>query len=61
LTGSEFQTNLFFRWADDSQREDQTQGIFASTPYPVFPQYRKKPGYQLVWQSCQRDLSNHNK
>src|SRR5262245_11658641 len=37
-------TNLFFRWADDSQREDQTQGIFASTPYPVFPQYRKKPG-----------------
>jgi hypothetical protein len=43
---------FFFRWADDAQSEGQDLGIFASTPYPVFPQYRKKPGsswsYNLI-------------
>jgi hypothetical protein len=41
--------NLFFRWADDSQREDQTQGVFAATPYPILPMYRKKPGASWSW------------
>jgi hypothetical protein len=41
--------NFFFRWADDAQREDQALGIFATTPYPVFPQYRKKPGASWSW------------
>jgi len=36
--------NFFFRWADDSQRETQDLGIFATLPSPVLPQYRKKPG-----------------
>ncbi|MBI3473799.1 MAG: carboxypeptidase regulatory-like domain-containing protein [Candidatus Solibacter usitatus] len=44
--------NFFFRWADDSQREEQGLGIFTTLPSPVFPQYRKKPGsswsYNLV-------------
>jgi outer membrane receptor protein involved in Fe transport len=41
--------NFFFRWADDSQREDQDLGIFGSTPYPILPQYRKKPGSSWSW------------
>lgn len=41
--------NFFWRWADDSQREEQSLGIFATTPYPVFPQYRKKPGSSWSW------------
>jgi hypothetical protein len=41
--------NFFFRWADDSQREDQDVGIFASLPYPIYPQYRKKPGASWSW------------
>lgn len=45
-------TNFFFRWADDSQREDDNRGIFNNTPYPVFPEYRAKPGaswsYNLI-------------
>ncbi len=44
--------NCFFRWADDANHEAQGLGIFASTPYPVFPQFRRKPGsswsYNLV-------------
>ncbi len=44
--------NFFFRWADDANHEEQGLGIFASTPYPVFPQFRRKPGsswsYNLV-------------
>ncbi|MCX6606140.1 MAG: carboxypeptidase regulatory-like domain-containing protein [Acidobacteria bacterium] len=44
--------NFFFRWADDANHESQGLGIFASTPYPVFPQFRRKPGsswsYNLV-------------
>lgn len=36
--------NFFFRWADDANHEEQGLGIFASTPYPVFPQFRRKPG-----------------
>lgn len=44
--------NFFFRWADDANHEEQGLGIFASTPYPVFPQFRRKPGsswsYNLI-------------
>ncbi len=44
--------NFFFRWADDANHEQQGLGIFASTPYPVFPQFRRKPGsswsYNLI-------------
>ncbi len=44
--------HFFFRWADDANHEEQGLGIFASTPYPVFPQFRRKPGsswsYNLI-------------
>ncbi len=44
--------NFFFRWADDSQQETQSLGIFATAPSPIFPQFRAKPGsswsYNLV-------------
>ena len=41
--------NFFFRWADDAQQENQNVGIFGSTPYPVYPQFRKKPGASWSW------------
>lgn len=41
--------NFFFRWADDSQRETNLQGIFGSTPYPIAPQFRAKPGSSWSW------------
>jgi hypothetical protein len=41
--------NFFFRWADDAQREDQDIGIFSSLPYPIYPQFRKKPGASWSW------------
>ena len=41
--------NFFFRWADDAQREEQDIGIFASLPYPIYPQFRKKPGASWSW------------
>ena len=41
--------NFFFRWADDAQQEDQNVGIFTTQPYPVMPQYRKKPGASWSW------------
>jgi Carboxypeptidase regulatory-like domain/TonB-dependent Receptor Plug Domain len=41
--------NFFFRWADDAQRENQDIGIFNSLPYPIYPQYRKKPGSSWSW------------
>ena len=41
--------NFFFRWADDAQQEQQGVGIFGSTPYPVFPQFREKPGASWSW------------
>ena len=41
--------NFFFRWADDAQREEQDIGIFGSVPYPVYPQFRKKPGSSWSW------------
>ena len=40
---------FFFRWADDSNYEDNNRGIFGTTPYPIFPQYRKKPGSSWSW------------
>ena len=42
-------TNLFFRWADDAQREDQTLGIFATTPLPSVPAIPQEAWLQLVW------------
>jgi hypothetical protein len=41
--------NFFFRWADDAQREEQDIGIFGSVPYPIYPQFRKKPGASWSW------------
>jgi hypothetical protein len=41
--------NFFFRWADDAQREDQDVGIFNSLPYPIYPQFRQKPGSSWSW------------
>ena len=41
--------NFFFRWADDSQREEEDLGIFNNSPYPIHPQYRKKPGSSWSW------------
>src|SRR6185369_8754980 len=41
--------NFFFRWADDAQQEQQNIGIFTSQPYPVMPQFRKKPGASWSW------------
>jgi hypothetical protein len=40
---------FFFRWADDAQKEQTGLGIFASNSYPVFPEYRKKPGASWSW------------
>jgi hypothetical protein len=41
--------NFFFRWADDAQREEQNIGIFNSLPYPIYPQFREKPGASWSW------------
>ncbi len=41
--------NFFFRWANDAQQEQQGVGIFGSTPYPVYPQFRRKPGASWSW------------
>jgi hypothetical protein len=42
-------TNFFFRWIDDSQNETRGLGIFTSTPYPVYPMFREKPGASWSW------------
>ncbi|MGH9632968.1 MAG: hypothetical protein ACRD7E_32090, partial [Bryobacteraceae bacterium] len=42
-------TTFFFRWADDSQHEEEDLGIFGNTPYPIFPQFREKPGSSWAW------------
>jgi carboxypeptidase family protein/TonB-dependent receptor-like protein len=41
--------NFFFRWADDSQNENQGLGLFSDNSYPVLPQFRKKPGSSWSW------------
>jgi hypothetical protein len=41
--------NLFFRWVDDGQQESQGFGIFSGNSFPVFPEYRKKPGASWSW------------
>ncbi len=38
------QTNVFFRWSQDAQHEEIGLGIWSSTPFPVFPMMREKPG-----------------
>ncbi len=42
-------TNMFFRWVDDAQQESQGYGIFSGNSFPVFPEYRKKPGASWSW------------
>lgn len=43
-------TNFFFRWVNDApQRESAGLGIFSGNSYPVYPQYRKKPGASWSW------------
>ena len=41
--------NFFFRWADDAQQEQQNVGIFSTLPYPIYPQFREKPGASWSW------------
>ncbi|MDQ6676803.1 MAG: Plug and carboxypeptidase regulatory-like domain-containing protein [Acidobacteriota bacterium] len=41
--------NFFFRWADDAQQEQQDIGIFNTLPYPIYPQFREKPGASWSW------------
>jgi hypothetical protein len=38
------QTNLFFRWSNDNQHEEIGLGIWSTTPYPIYPMMREKPG-----------------
>ncbi len=42
-------TNFFFRWVSDPQREEQQRGIFATLPYPIYPMFREKPGQSFSW------------
>jgi hypothetical protein len=42
-------TNFFFRWVADPQREEQQRGIFATLPYPIYPMFREKPGQSYSW------------
>ena len=41
--------NAFFRYVDDRQQESQGFGIFSGNSFPVYPQYRKKPGKSYGW------------
>ena len=41
--------NAFFRYVDDRQQESQGFGIFSGPSFPVYPQYRKKPGKSYAW------------
>ncbi|HEX6802531.1 MAG TPA: carboxypeptidase regulatory-like domain-containing protein [Terriglobales bacterium] len=41
-------TNFFFRWVDDSQKE-QYHNLFDYADYPILPEYRKKPGSSWEW------------
>ena len=41
--------NAFFRYVDDRQQESAGFGIFSGPSFPVFPQYRKKPGKSYAW------------
>lgn len=43
------QTNIFFRWSNDAQHEEQGLGIWSSTPFPVYPMMREKPGSNWSW------------
>jgi hypothetical protein len=36
--------NMFFRWVDDGNHEEQGLGIFSSNAFPILPEYRGKPG-----------------
>jgi hypothetical protein len=42
-------TNFFFRWVWDPQREEQQRGIFSTLPYPIYPMFREKPGQSFSW------------
>ena len=41
--------NAFFRYVDDRQQESQGFGIFSGPSFPVYPEYRKKPGKSYAW------------
>lgn len=41
--------NAFFRYVDDRQQESKGFGIFSGPSYPVYPQFRKKPGKSYAW------------
>jgi hypothetical protein len=41
--------NAFFRYVDDRQQEQEGFGIFSGPSYPVYPQFRQKPGKSYAW------------
>ncbi len=41
--------NAFFRYVDDRQQEQQGFGIFSGPSFPVYPQFRQKPGKSYAW------------
>lgn len=41
--------NAFFRYVDDRQQESKQFGIFSGPSYPVYPQFRQKPGKSYAW------------
>ena len=41
--------NAFFRYVDDRQQEQQGFGIFSGPSFPVYPEFRQKPGKSLAW------------
>ena len=41
--------NAFFRYVDDRQQESKGFGIFSGPSYPVYPQFRQKPGKSYAW------------
>ena len=41
--------NAFFRYVDDRQQESKGFGIFSGPSFPVYPQFRQKPGKSYAW------------
>ncbi len=41
--------NAFFRYVDDRQQEQRGFGIFSGPSFPVYPQFRQKPGKSYAW------------
>lgn len=46
-------TSLFWRMVQDPQDERVGLGIWGTTPFPVYPMFRKKPGSSYSWNLIQ--------